>query len=139
MDVKFHDISAGSDSSKLSVRKFATRRVRIITLALVPSLVFGGAARALEPTNSVLTFEQCLAMVESTCASDTATNGSVLLEGFRKLSGYGVNGYVCKKAYDQSKEQVQKAKTPLGVIFWSALMFACGAATTLHAEGAFKK
>jgi hypothetical protein len=127
------------DSNKLSIRKFATKRVRIIAFALIPTLLIGGTARALEPTNGVLTFEQCMAMVESTRAVDTATKSSVVLETFRKLSGYGVNGYVCKTAYDESKKQTQKAKTPLEVAFWSALMLACGAALALHAEGVLNK
>ena len=135
MDVSLHDISAGKDSNKISIRKFATKRVRIIAFALIPTLFIGGTASALEPTNSVLTFEQCMALVESR----TATKGSVALEIFRKLSGYGVNGYVCKVAYDESKKQTQKAKTPLEVAFWSALMLACGAAIGLHADGVLKK
>ena len=76
-----------------------------------------------------------MALVESR----TATKGSVALEIFRKLSGYGVNGYVCKVAYDESKKQTQKAKTPLEVAFWSALMLACGAAIGLHADGVLNK
>lgn len=135
MDVSLHDISAGKDSNKISIRKFATKRVRIIAFALIPTLFIGGTASALEPTNSVLTFEQCMALVESR----TATKGSVALEIFRKLSGYGVNGYVCKVAYDESKKQTQKAKTPLEVAFWSALMLACGAAIGLHADGVLNK
>mgnify|MGYP001408574801 FL=1 len=135
MDVSLHDISAGKDSNKISIRKFATKRVRIIAFALIPTLFIGGTASALEPTNSVLTFEQCMALVESR----TATKGSVALEIFRKLSGYGMNGYVCKVAYDESKKQTQKAKTPLEVAFWSALMLACGAAIGLHADGVLKK
>ena len=135
MDVSLHDISAGKDSNKISIRKFATKRVRIIAFALIPTLFIGGTASALEPTNSVLTFEQCMALVESR----TATKGSVALEIFRKLSGYGVNGYVCKAAYEESKKQTQKAKTPLEVAFWSALMLACGAAIGLHADGVLKK
>ena len=135
MDVSLHNISAGKDSNKISIRKFATKRVRIIAFALIPTLFIGGTASALEPTNSVLTFEQCMALVESR----TATKGSVALEIFRKLSGYGVNGYVCKVAYDESKKQTQQAKTPLEVAFWSALMFACGAAIGLHADGVLKK
>lgn len=135
MDVSLHNISAGKDSNKISIRKFATKRVRIIAFALIPTLFIGGTASALEPTNSVLTFEQCMALVESR----TATKGSVALEIFRKLSGYGVNGYVCKAAYDESKKQTQKAKTPLEVAFWSALMLACGAAIGLHADGVLKK
>jgi hypothetical protein len=135
MDVSLHNISAGKDSNKISIRKFATKRVRIIAFALIPTLFIGGTASALEPTNSVLTFEQCMALVESR----TATKGSVALEIFRKLSGYGVNGYVCKVAYDESKKQTQKAKTPLEVAFWSALMLACGAAIGLHADGVLKK
>ena len=135
MDVSLHDISAGKDSNKISIRKFATKRVRIIAFALIPTLFIGGTASALEPTNSVLTFEQCMALVESR----TATKGSVALEIFRKLSGYGMNGYVCKAAYDESKKQTQKAKTPLEVAFWSALMLACGAAIGLHADGVLKK
>ena len=135
MDVSLHNISAGKDSNKISIRKFATKRVRIIAFALIPTLFIGGTASALEPTNSVLTFEQCMALVESR----TATKGSVALEIFRKLSGYGVNGYVCKAAFDESKKQTQKAKTPLEVAFWSALMLACGAAIGLHADGVLKK
>lgn len=135
MDVSLHNISAGKDSNKISIRKFATKRVRIIAFALIPTLFIGGTASALEPTNSVLTFEQCMALVESR----TATKGSVALEIFRKLSGYGVNGYVCKVAYDESKKQTQKAKTPLEVAFWSALMLACGAAIGLHADGVLNK
>jgi len=135
MDVSLHNISAGKDSNKISIRKFATKRVRIIAFALIPTLFIGGTASALEPTNSVLTFEQCMALVESR----TATKGSVALEIFRKLSGYGMNGYVCKAAYDESKKQTQKAKTPLEVAFWSALMLACGAAIGLHADGVLKK
>ena len=135
MDVSLHNISAGKDSNKISIRKFATKRVRIIAFALIPTLFIGGTASALEPTNSVLTFEQCMALVESR----TATKGSVALEIFRKLSGYGVNGYVCKAAYEESKKQTQKAKTPLEVAFWSALMLACGAAIGLHADGVLKK
>ena len=135
MDVSLHNISAGKDSNKISIRKFATKRVRIIAFALIPTLFIGGTASALEPTNSVLTFEQCMALVESR----TATKGSVALEIFRKLSGYGMNGYVCKVAYDESKKQTQKAKTPLEVAFWSALMLACGAAIGLHADGVLKK
>ena len=135
MDVSLHDISAGKDSNKISIRKFATKRVRIIAFALIPTLFIGGTASALEPTNSVLTFEQCMALVESR----TATKGSVALEIFRKLSGYGMNGYVCKAAYDESKKQTQKAKTPLEVAFWSALMLACGAAIGLHADGVLNK
>ena len=131
MGVSLHDISAGKDSNKISIRKFATKRVRIIAFALIPTLFIGGTASALEPTNSVLTFEQCMALVES----NTATKGSVGLEIFRKLSGYGVNGYVCRAAYEESKKQTQKAKTPLEVAFWSALMLACGAALALHADG----
>ena len=135
MDVSLHNISAGKDSNKISIRKFATKRVRIIAFALIPTLFIGGTASALEPTNSVLTFEQCMALVESR----TATKGSVALEIFRKLSGYGLNGYVCKAAYDESKKQTQKAKTPLEVAFWSALMLACGAAIGLHADGVLNK
>ena len=135
MDVSLHDISAGKDCNKISIRKFATKRVRIIAFALIPTLFIGGTASALEPTNSVLTFEQCMALVESR----TATKGSVALEIFRKLSGYGMNGYVCKAAYDESKKQTQKAKTPLEVAFWSALMLACGAAIGLHADGVLNK
>lgn len=135
MDVSLHDISAGKDCNKISIRKFATKRVRIIAFALIPTLFIGGTASALEPTNSVLTFEQCMALVESR----TATKGSVALEIFRKLSGYGLNGYVCKAAYDESKKQTQKAKTPLEVAFWSALMLACGAAIGLHADGVLNK
>lgn len=138
MDVSLHDISAGKDSNKISIRKFATKRVRILAFALLPTLFIGGTASA-EPTNSVLTFEQCMSLVESTCAVDTATKGSGVLETFRKLSGYGVNGYVCKAAYDESKKQAQKAKKPLEVAFWSALMLACGFALGLHAEGALNK
>ena len=139
MNVNLHDISAGKDSNKLSIRKFATKRVRIIAFALIPTLFIGGTASALETTNSVLTFEQCMALVESTGVVDTAAKGSVVLETFRKLSGYGMNGYFCKAAYDESKKQTQKAKTRLEVVFWSALMFACGAATALHAEGVLNK
>ena len=135
MGVSLHDISAGKDCNKISVRKFATKRVRIIAFALIPTLFIGGTASALEPTNSVLTFEQCMALVES----NTATKGSVGLEIFRKLSGYGVNGYVCRAAYEESKKQTQKAKTPLEVAFWSALMLACGAALALHADGVLSK
>lgn len=136
--VSLHDISAGKESNKISIRKFATKRVRIIAFALIPTLFIGGTASALEPPmNSVLTFEQCMALVESTC--DTPTKGSVTLEIFRKLSGYGVNGYICKAAYDESKKQTQKAKTPLEVAFWSALMLACGAAIGLHADGVLNK
>ena len=131
MDVSLHHISAGKDCNKVSIRKFATKRARIIAFALIPTLFIGGTARALEPTNSLLTFEQCMALVES----NTATKGSVGLEIFRKLSGYGVNGYVCRAAYEESKKQTQKAKTPLEVAFWSALMLACGAALALHADG----
>ena len=139
MDVSLHNISAGKDSNKISIRKFATKRVRIIAFALIPTLFIGGTASALEPTNSVLTFEQCMALVESRCVVDTTTKGSVALEIFRKLSGYGLNGYVCKAAYDESKKQTQKAKTPLEVAFWSALMLACGAAIGLHADGVLNK
>ena len=139
MDVSLHHISAGKDCNKVSIRKFATKRARIIAFALIPTLFIGGTARALEPTNSLLTFEQCMAVVESTCAVDTVNKGSVALEIFRKLSGYGVNGYVCKAAYDESKKQTQKAKTPLEVAFWSALMLACGAALALHADGVLSK
>jgi hypothetical protein len=134
--VCLHDISAGKDSNKISMRKFATKRVRIIAFALIPTLFIGGTARALEPMDGVLTFEQCMVLVDSTCAVDTATKSSVVLETFRKLSGYGINGYLCKAAYDESKKQTQKAKTPLEVAFWSALMLACGVALGLHAEGA---
>jgi hypothetical protein len=70
MDVKFHDISAGSDSNKISISKFMSRRVRLITFALAPTLIVGGVARALETTNGVLTFEQCMAVVENTCTAD---------------------------------------------------------------------
>ena len=62
MDVSLHNISAGKDSNKISIRKFATKRVRIIAFALIPTLFIGGTASALEPTNSVLTFEQCMAL-----------------------------------------------------------------------------
>ena len=37
------------------------------------------------------------------------------------------------------KKQTQKAKTPLEVAFWSALMLACGAAIALHADGVLSK
>lgn len=140
MDISLHDISAGKDSNKISIRKFAIKRVRIIALALIPALFIGGTASALEPPmNSVLTFEQCMQLVESTCVVDTTTKGSGVLETFRKLSGYGVNGYVCKAAYDESKKQAQKAKKPLEIAFWSALMLACGFGLGLHAEGALNK
>jgi hypothetical protein len=139
MDVKFHDISAGSDSNKISISKFMSRRVRLITFALAPTLIVGGVAHALETTNGVLTFEQCMAVVENTCTANNVLEGPAFIEAFRKLSGYGVNGYVCKRAYEESKNQTQNAKTPLQVALWSILLLACGAAGALNLEDWYNK
>jgi hypothetical protein len=93
----------------------------------------------LETTNGVLTFEQCMAVVENTCTANSVLEGPAFIKAFRKLSGYGVNGYVCKKAYEESKNQTQNAKTPLQVALWSILLLACGAAGALNLEDWYNK
>ena len=139
MNVNYFNISAGNESNKVSIRRFISKRARVIAFAMIPTLIFGGSARALEATNGVLTFDQCMAVVESTCKANNAAESAVLLPIFRKFSGYWINGSLCKAAFEAGKRETEKARTPLEAVLWSALMLACGAGIALHTEGALKK
>ena len=129
--VHFHEISAGHEANKISIRDFSKKRVRVIAFAIAPALLLGCVGNAVD-TSSILSCDQCKELVDKAESMKKASKSFKALKLLRQGSGYYTNGAICKAAFDKSVEGMNKTLTPMQVIVWSTLMLVCGALTTLN-------
>ena len=130
----FHELSAGNENNRIRIPLFEITSKRIFTCALVigPALLFSSAAQASNSTSSILTYEQCKAIVENGETLKAVSKADKFIKLMRKGSGWYTTGTICTAAVEKSIDSVKNPLTIPQMVIWSSLMFLCGGLTFAH-------